>query len=508
MSKQNKDYIKYRTLEIFPGLLVWLTFIFAISLSFINPLAGIYFIIIFDIYFVLRITYMLIFLIMSWIKYRRAISVDWWKFLRHNHKTWQDYYHIIFLPTAGEPLEVVEQTFNNLTRHTKYDQKKMIIVFAGEGRMGKQFTEIADKIKQKYKDSFHKILITIHPANLPGEVIGKGSNLYYAGHELKKYIDKEGYDYKKLIVSTFDIDTISHPDYFAYLTHKFIAHRDPYKVSFQPMAFYHNNVWESDIVTRVVANSTTFWLLTDLARPDRLFTFSSHSMSWQALVDIGFWQNNIVTEDSRIFLQCFLRYDGNYQVEPMHIPVSMNTVNVGNLWRSLVNQYKQMRRWAYGVEHFPYMVWHFNRNDKIPRSKKWIYTWNQTEGVYSWATAPIIVMFMGYLPLYLAERQGITNVLTQNAPLMLESLMRFGLIGICLIAIMSVIILPPMPKKFKNNIWNKIFGYFLMLAQWFIFPVTMILFGSIPAVDSQTRLMMGKYLGFWVTEKKSANNED
>lgn len=506
MKTEARDYYKYRALEIFPGLLVWLTFIFAIVLSFISPLGGIYFIIIFDIYFVLRITYMLIFLLISWFKYRRAIATDWWAFLRHNHKTWNEYYHIIFLPTAGEPLEVVDNTFQNLAHHTKYDKKKMILVLAGEARYATQFNKIAEAIKNKYNDTFYKIIITLHPDNVAGEIKGKGSNLYYAGHQVKEYIDQNGFDYKKLIVSSFDIDTISHPDYFAYLTHLFIAHRNPYRVSFQPMAFYHNNVWQSDIITRVVANSTTFWLLTDLARPDRLFTFSSHSMSWQALVDINFWQNNIVTEDSRIFLQCFLRYNGDYRVEPMHIPVSMNTVYVGNLWRSLVNQYKQMRRWAYGVEHFPYMVWHFKRNDQIPLSKKWIYTWNQTEGVYSWATAPILVMFMGYLPLYLAEKQGLTNVLTQNTPLMLESLMRFGMIGIFLIAIMSVIILPPMPKKFNNKIWNKIFGYALMLAQWLIFPFTMIIFGSIPAVDSQTRLMMGKYLGFWVTEKKSLDN--
>jgi len=495
------DYYKYRLLEVIPGAMVWLTFLFVIAISIFNPVIAIYFVIAFYLYFVLKVFYMMIFMVLSWTRYRRAIKTDWWEYLQKNHPTWSDYTHLIFLPTAGEPFEVVDTTFEKMAR-VNYDRKKMIMILAGEERFKDQFEPLAKRISEKYADKFYKIIITLHPDNIPGEIKGKGANIYHAGHEVKKFVDQNSYDYKKLIVSTFDIDTITHPDYFAYLTYKFVTDPNPYRASFQPMAFYHNNVWSSDIITRVVANSTTFWLMTDLARPERLFTFSSHSMSWQALVDIGFWQNNIVTEDSRIFLQCFIHYNGDYRVVPMHIPVSMNTVYTGNFWRSMVNQYKQMRRWAYGVEHFPYMVWMFRRNLKIPFRKKLIYIWNQTEGVYSWATVAPVIFVMGFLPLYIAEKYSIVDVLTQNTPLLLEIIMRSGMIGIVLIAIMSVVILPPLPDEFKQSRVKKYTKYLLMGCQWLLFPVTMILFGSIPSVDAQTRLMLGKYLGFWVTEKR------
>ncbi|MFH1030043.1 MAG: hypothetical protein V1770_02170, partial [bacterium] len=62
-------------------------------------------------------------------------------------------------------------------------------------------------------------------------------------------------------------------------------------------------------------------------------------------------------------------------------------------------------------------------------------------------------------------------------------------------AILCTILLPPKPKE--NPWWS----YIIMVLQWIAFPLCMIIFGSIPATDAQTRLLLGKYMGFNVTEK-------
>ncbi len=507
MDVRQKAYLQYRLLEMIPGFLVWSTLGILVLVSFLQPIAAIYAIILFDLYWLLRISYLMIYVLASWAKCRRAVRDDWNRRLVEEftggEKDFRAMWHMIFLPTYKESYDIVTATIDAIAHATYPRKDRMIIILAGEERDQQNFSRIADRACSEYGRFFHKILVTIHPKDLPGEIPGKGSNLYYAGHRAQEYIDQQHIDYKHIIVSTFDIDTIAHPQYFSYLTYQFLNHPNPYRASFQPLTVYHNNIWESDVFTRVVANSTTFWLLTDLARSDRLFTFSSHSMSWQALVDIGFWQNNIVTEDSRIFLQAFFHYEGDYAVHPLYITVSMNTVFMGNLWKSLVNQYKQMRRWAYGVEHFPYMVWHFAQH-RIGLKKKLSYIWNQTEGVYSWATAPIIMFIGGRLPLLITEMRHESSIIIQQAPLILSGIMTVALWGIIVIAILSTAILPRKPLKGINLVLQ----YTLMVGQWVLFPLTMIVFGAIPAIDAQTRLMVGKYLDFWVTEKQSALRKD
>lgn len=485
--------------EMIPGILVWTTLAMTVVLSIWAPLAAVIFIIIFDLFWVTRIFYSSIYIYSSWSKLRKHLKIDWLGELKTNYqgKNFNDYWHLIFLPTYDEPIEVLRKTFQSLA-NINYDHQKVIIVLAGEARKEANFKIVSDLIAQEFNNQFFKILFTLHPTNLPDEIPGKGSNLNFAGHQVKAYIDELGLDHTKIIVSTFDCDTQPHPQYFSYLTKTFLDQVNPLHCSYQPVALYHNNFWESDLVTRTVANSTTFWLFTDLARSDRLFTFSSHSMSFQALVDIGFWEKRIVTEDSRMFLQCFYRYNGDYKTVPMFIPVYMNTVSVGNFWRSMVNQYKQMRRWAWGVEHLPYMVYQNSVNNEIPYRKKMKYLWNQLEGVYSWATAPLLITILGRLPLLLADKNIQSTALAQNAPNVLEAIMNAGLVGLVFIAVLNSMLMPKRPAHVK------LYQFLLKPLEWIIFPVTMVVFGSIPAIDAQTRLMLGgKYrLGFWVTEKK------
>ena len=223
-------------------------------------------------------------------------------------------------------------------------------------------------------------------------------------------------------------------------------------------------------------------------------------MSWRALVDVGFWEPDVVSEDSRIFLQCLLCYKGDYRVEPIYVPVSMSTVYVGKFWRSICNQYLQVRRWAWGVENFAYMAWQFSKGTgrAIPVTIKIRHLFNYLEGNFSWATSALIISILGWLPFKLASESIKHLAIVQNTPRILEGILSLALIGLVVNAILGTWMLPDEPPKRKPLVLA------LMLAQYALVFITMIAFGAMPALDAQLRHILGGRfrLGFWVTEKK------
>lgn len=485
----------YRIAEMVPGGLVWTTLILAVVLSFIEPRAVIYFIIVFDLFWLLRVSYFVIFLLVSWGRYRKSIATDW-SVKAVVLPRFSDLHHLIFLPTYKEDIEIIRTTLNSLVAAVyPGKENRFMVVLAGEEGDKERFLANAAILEKEFAGKFHTFLVTLHPKGLVGEMPGKGSNINWAGHRAKEVVDKLGIQYDDVVVSSFDVDTCVHPQYFVNLSYIYLTHPTPTRVSYQPIALYNNNMWDAPALVRVAAFGTTFWLMTELTRPERLQTFSSHSMSFRALTDVDFWQKDIVTEDSRIFLQCLLRYNGDYAVVPMYIPVSMDTVMAEGYWQSLKNLYLQQRRWAWGVEHFPFLVSRFWKNSEFPLDKKIFHLRHMVGGMYTWATAPLVIFILGYLPFWVAPERMRSAVLFQTTPHTLEALMRLAMLGIFVSAMVSFTLLPPRPAHRK-------YGWIVMVLQWALVPITFGIFGSLPAIDAQTKLMRGKYLGFNVTEKK------
>src|SRR3989344_4381395 len=143
------------------------------------------------------------------------------------------------------------------------------------------------------------------------------------------------------------------------------------------------------------------------------------------------------------------------------------------------------------------MMDELRRNNKIPTRKQIGWQFLLLEGFWSWATASLLIFFLGWLPLVLGGAAFNATLLSYNLPRMTGTLMTILNIGIALSATLSTMLLPPKPAWFKKR------HYAVYILQWILTPLILLAFSAIPAIEAQTRLMLGgKFrLGFWVTPK-------
>ncbi len=496
--KGEKEYWLYRAFEILPGLLSWVTLGGVVFLSWASPFFIAFFIIAFDIYWLLKTVFLSFHLRSAFSAMKKIQQKNWLEELKSmsgDIPNWQDIYHLVILPTYKESYEVIAETFSSLER-SNYPKDKLIIVLSFEERAGEEREAVAQKIKEEFSARFKYLLIIFHPENIVGEMAGKGSNQTFAARRVKEQIiDKLGLPYENILVSVFDVDTVIFSDYFARLTYVFLDSPDRLHCSFQPIPIFNNNIWDAPSFSRVVAQSGTFWHMMQQERPERLSTFSSHSMNFKTLVEMDFWSVKNVSEDSRIFWQSLIFYDGKYRVVPLYYSVWMDANLAKNTFQTAVNVYKQQRRWGWGVENVPYALFGFWQNKKIPLRKKFFWAFNHMEGFWSWGTNALLIFLLGWLPLFLGGQAFNITLLSYNLPQIARFVMTLSMIGVVSSVFYGTILLPPLPEKHHHR------RYLFMVIQWVLMPVTIIIFGSLPGLEAQTRLMLGKYMGFWVTPK-------
>ena len=465
---KGRDRLIYRFLEILPGALSWGTILGAIFFSWFKPVWMAVFIIAFDVYWLVKTAYLTAHLRVNWKKMRHHLEIDWRKKLENlkSEHIWQ----MALLPFYKEDIGVIKNTLDKILE-SDWPKERMIVVLASEARAGESAGETTRCIEEKYAFHFGKFLTTVHPAGLSGEIPGKGSNIAWAAKKAKEeIIDVLKIPYENILVSAFDIDTQVYPQYFSCLTYHFLTADWPYHSSFQPVPLYNNNIWEAPAFSRVVATSGTFWQMMQQERPERLVSFSSHSLNFKALLEAGYWQKNMVSEDSRIFWNLFFHYDGNYRMTPLSYPVSLDA-NVGeNFWQTIKNVYKQQRRWTWGVENLPYLMFGCLKNKKIPWRKKARMILTQLEGFWSLPTNPILIFILGWLPLLLGGQEFNATLLSYNLPRVTRALMIVAMSGLVISAIISTSLLPPKPKYLGK------IKYAAVIAQWLLIPFTIIFF--------------------------------
>ena len=481
-----------RALEILPGFVSWSLILFPVWGSFVIPELVAYYVIAFSVYWLYRSLSVAILAIFAHFRIQASRRFNWLADLE-KFKHWRRVHHIIVMPTYKEPLTTLDRTLAKLTQQT-YPRQNLHLMLSFEEREGQPARDKAKHLKQKYAGIFGDLWTTFHP-DLKGEVKGKSSNTSWgARHAKQLLVDQAGIDIDNVTITSADADALPDDNYFAALTFHFLKNPDRYHRIWQASITFYNNIWRVPAPVRVLASIFSVTQMFILMRKDRLINFSTYSTSLKMIDEIGYWDTDVIPEDYRLFFKSYFFYKGKIEVEPLFLPIYADAAESHTFWGTMRNQYEQIKRWAWGVSDDAYIIRQWILVPGLPFWDKTIRVFKVIEDHFLWPVNWFAITTAAFLPPLLNPVFARTT-LGKTLPQISSSILTFSLLSMLIIFLVDARNRPPRPKDV--SVLKVIFQPF----EFLLLPVVGFFFSALPGIDAHTRLMLGRYIEYKVTEK-------
>ena len=416
--------------------------------------------------------------------------------MSHEYPNPTKIYHVVIMTAYNEGIEILDPSVKAVMNNT-FPSDHVIFALAYEERGGEAIEETAKALKAKYRGVFKDFLLIKHPANLRGEVIGKGPNLTYAGHRVAEYVRAKHIPIENTIVTSLDSDNRMHEKYLDSVAYEFVTHPNRQRLSYQPVSLFMNNIWDAPAPTRIVAVSNSFFNVISTMRPHALRNFASHSQPLQALEAMDFWSRRTIVEDGHQYWRSLFFFDGDYAVIPIRIPIYQDAVVDETLWKTIKAQFVQVRRWYYGASDVAYVgsrLFVKKSRRVVPFWQLFPKFWRLLDGHVTLAIMAPLITFGAWVPMIMNYSSH--AIVAYNLPNIVSVVETFAMVGLVVTVLISFRMLPRRPARYRKG------RNALMLLQWILMPITSILYQSLAAYYAQTRLMLGLYMEkFDVTKK-------
>ncbi len=491
IEKNDKQIL--RALEILPGFVSWNLILFPYWGILVFPTFIAYFILLFNVYWFYQSLQLAVSTIVSHTRIQAAKVYDWVPDIK-GFPDWEKLRHIVIIPTYKEPLHILERTLDSLAGQ-EFPVKQIIPVLAMEKQEPEEDRNVKTRfLNKKFGKIFGKLIVTVHELK-EGEVAGKASNERFAAIWVKKnFIDTKGLDINYITATSCDADHVFHPKHFASLAFKFLDDPERYKRFWQPAVMFYNNIWEVPSLTRVPNTLMSIWNLSQLPRRDRLINAQNYSLSFKLLSDVDYWDPDKIPEDWGIFFKAFYKMRGGIEVEPIYLPLLADAPQSTSLWKTLKTQYSQLQRWAWGASDDPWIIKDYFLVPGVPffeKTMRLIYVlWSH----FLWPVNWFLITLGLTVPTLFNPAFGRT-ALGYMVPRLSSLILTISLAFLVITIVVDNFYKPPRPARF--SVWRTI----LSPLEFILMPITGFFFSALPGIDAHTRLMLGKYIEYKVTEK-------
>ncbi len=484
-----------RPMELATGLITWIVLTAPIwaALLGLSPAIAMA-TLLFDAFWVYRSAALALCSLLGYRRLKLWQKVDWWSEAR-KFKGHDKVHHLVVIPICGEAPELVAETLELLVAQT-IPTGQLSVVLAFEERI-RESPEHARWLMSRYSGAFANLWVTFHP-ELPGEVRGKAANVSYAVRQvftkLVRYLEKQP---SQVIVTVCDADSRLHPQYLAAVTANYLRDPEGQWRMYQPAILFYANIWRLNPVLQVVNALHSVWHLAKLVTRYKLITFSTYSLSLELAHRVGYWDVDVIPEDSHMFFKAFYTVGSRVRVEPIYLPVYADAAESRGLWRTALNQYRQERRWSWGVTDVPYVLYNAVRASHAPLVRRLHMALRYLQEHVAWATHwfvlacwPTLLLWLD--PAFAATPQG--QSLPYLASLLLDLSMPFAVVLI--LVDMRLRPRPPHRQRLVDRI--------LSVLPWGLLPLLSLFLSVLPALEAHTRALLGLRLEYWVTEKVTA----
>jgi hypothetical protein len=489
-----------RALDAVPALITWLIVLSPLWAGYFLPTPFALAVLAFDAYWLYLSISTAVRAHAAHRRMRAEVEADWRKLyraariFRRTYLDWDAVRHVVIIPNYKESAELLARTLESLAAQENAGQ--IHVVLAMEAREGGAQAK-ARLLMAEFEGRLAGVHATFHPADIAGEVAGKSSNEAWAARWARRHLlTRPGWDLYATTVTSCDADTVFHPRYFSCLTYKFATDPDRYRRFWQSAILLTNNIWQSPAPLRVASALAGVHILSNFTRRNRMmFPQSTYTLSFKLADDAGYWDVDVIPEDWHMFLKCFFAFRGDVVVEPVFLPTGNDAVLSGSYAGSLKMAYVQHKRHAWGSCDIPYAIIQSFGHPEIALRRRLRRLSALMGNHLIWATHWFILSLGWIMPNVIAHLFG-----HSHSPVWLPMTARV-LLWLCLVPYVSMFLLdrrlrPPKPAGWKpwQTAWD--------ILWWAALPVTSLLFSTVPALDAQTRLALGRRLEYRVTEKK------
>lgn len=478
-----------RLLEILIPLTSWVFITMPLWLSFWHPALVAYFIITFDVYWFYKSFTLAYSAIRSYLTMQAHIKVDWLAKAKQL-KTFSQCRHIVIIPEYKEPIHILQRTLHNLSLQD-IPKEKLIVVLATEAK-DEHADEVARALKKEYGKTFGSFLITKHPM-LVNEVAGKSSNMAWAAKETVKQLGSVINPVYTTITSC-DADAMLHPKYFSYLSYAFLSDDKNAFHFYQGAILFYSNIWRIPMPNKLFNTINSIWNLAILSQTSRFINFSTYSLSLATVIDVGYWDVDVIPEDYHLFFKVYFGKGNLVQTKGIFLPVLVDAAESHTFVKTLINQYEQSKRWAWGVSDIPFVIRNAFIHTEIPFFDRLRRVIMILEHHIFWPANWFLLTIGSTIPPLVNPAFGRT-VLGHNLAQLSSGILTLSTIFLVIVFIIDWRIRPPKPKEYAA--WKLPFLY----LQWFTLPIISFFLSALPGLDAHTRLMLGKRLEYRVTEK-------